>query len=62
MTDNHLYMLMDLVTDERNAHLKQSIEIAHLKSELIATQQSVTTNFHSSNSVNDTLKTELDIF
>ncbi|CAG2192382.1 unnamed protein product [Mytilus edulis] len=61
MTDKHFYMLMDLVTEERNARLKQSIEISQLKNELVATQQGVTTNFHASNSVNHTLKAELGI-
>ncbi|VDI55949.1 Hypothetical predicted protein [Mytilus galloprovincialis] len=61
LTDKHFYMLMDIVTEQRNVRLKQSIEIAHLKSELIATQHIVTSNFHSSHSGNDTLKTVLDI-
>lgn len=51
MTDKHFYMLMDLDTEERNARLKQSIESAQLKNELVATQQGVTTIFHSSHSI-----------
>ncbi|XP_063442683.1 uncharacterized protein LOC134722980 [Mytilus trossulus] len=61
MTDKHFNMLMDLLAEERHARLKQNNEISQLKSELIATQQGVTSNFHASHSGNDTLKTEFNI-
>ncbi|CAG2192380.1 unnamed protein product [Mytilus edulis] len=61
MTETHFNMLMDLLAEERHARLKQNTKISQLENELIATQQGVTTNFHASNSVNDTLKTELDV-
>ncbi|XP_071171944.1 myosin-J heavy chain-like [Mytilus edulis] len=59
VTDTHFNMLMDLLTEERHARLKQNTKISQLENELIATQQGVTTNFIAAHSGNDTVKTIL---